>query len=53
VDKVPFRISPMLATLADEPFSRGHWTFEEKYDGVRNAGLQGRWNSFLDLPERD
>jgi len=35
VGKVPFRISPMLATLADEPFSREHWIFEEKYDGVR------------------
>ncbi len=25
----------MLATLADEPFSRPNWIFEEKYDGVR------------------
>ena len=33
--KVPFRISPMLATLAGAPFSRPNWTFEEKYDGVR------------------
>ena len=33
--KIPFRISPMLATLVDEPFSRRGWVFEEKYDGVR------------------
>src|SRR5665213_1272264 len=32
---IPFRISPMLATLADEPFTRPDWIFEEKYDGVR------------------
>ena len=33
--KVPFRISPMLATLVDAPFKRPNWAFEEKYDGVR------------------
>lgn len=33
--KIPFRVSPMLATLVDEPFSRKDWVFEEKYDGVR------------------
>jgi bifunctional non-homologous end joining protein LigD len=33
--KVPFRISPMLATLVDAPFTRDNWVFEEKYDGVR------------------
>ena len=33
--KVPFRISPMLATLVGEPFDRPNWIFEEKYDGVR------------------
>jgi bifunctional non-homologous end joining protein LigD len=33
--KIPFRISPMLATLVDEPFDRPNWIFEEKYDGVR------------------
>jgi bifunctional non-homologous end joining protein LigD len=32
---IPFRISPMLATLAEEPFTRPNWIFEEKYDGVR------------------
>ena len=33
--KVPFRISPMLATLVDAPFAKQNWVFEEKYDGVR------------------
>src|ERR1700722_9540567 len=33
--KVPFRVSPMLATLVDKPFSNDGWVFEEKYDGVR------------------
>jgi bifunctional non-homologous end joining protein LigD len=32
---IPFHISPMLATLAEEPFTRPNWIFEEKYDGVR------------------
>src|SRR5262249_2181271 len=32
---VPFRTSPMLATLVDEAFTRPNWIFEEKYDGVR------------------
>lgn len=26
---------PMLATLADEPFDRDGWVYEEKYDGIR------------------
>jgi bifunctional non-homologous end joining protein LigD len=33
--RIPFRVSPMLATLVEEPFSRQGWVFEEKYDGVR------------------
>jgi bifunctional non-homologous end joining protein LigD len=33
--KIPFRISPMLATLVDAAFRRPGWIFEEKYDGVR------------------
>jgi bifunctional non-homologous end joining protein LigD len=33
--KIPFRVSPMLATLVDAPFARPGWIFEEKYDGVR------------------
>src|SRR5580704_13052027 len=35
MDKVPFRVSPMLATLVDAPFTKTNWVFEEKYDGVR------------------
>ncbi|HEX7251631.1 MAG TPA: non-homologous end-joining DNA ligase [Thermoanaerobaculia bacterium] len=34
-DRVPFRISPMLATLVDEPFHLPGWVYEEKYDGYR------------------
>lgn len=34
-DTVPFRVSPMLATLVDTPFSKPNWVFEEKYDGIR------------------
>jgi bifunctional non-homologous end joining protein LigD len=33
--KIPFRVSPMLATLVDEPFNTPNWIYEEKYDGVR------------------
>ena len=35
MDKIPFRISPMLATLVNKPFLKSGWVFEEKYDGVR------------------
>lgn len=35
MSKIPFRVSPMLATLVDAPFSRSNWVFEEKYDGAR------------------
>ena len=35
MDVIPFRLSPMLATLAAAPFSNPDWIFEEKYDGVR------------------
>jgi bifunctional non-homologous end joining protein LigD len=34
-NKIPFRISPMLATLVPEPFDKPNWIYEEKYDGVR------------------
>ncbi|HEY7113594.1 MAG TPA: non-homologous end-joining DNA ligase [Thermoanaerobaculia bacterium] len=34
-DRIPFRVSPMLATLVDEPFDRPGWVYEEKYDGYR------------------
>jgi bifunctional non-homologous end joining protein LigD len=32
---IPFRVDPMLTTLAREPFNRKGWVFEEKYDGYR------------------
>jgi bifunctional non-homologous end joining protein LigD len=32
---VPFRVSPMLATLVDKPFNKPDWLYEEKYDGIR------------------
>lgn len=35
MDLVPFRLSPMLASPAAEPFNNSNWIFEEKYDGVR------------------
>jgi bifunctional non-homologous end joining protein LigD len=35
MDRIPFRVSPMLATLVDAPFKQPDWVFEEKYDGVR------------------
>jgi bifunctional non-homologous end joining protein LigD len=34
-DRVPFRVSPMLATLVGAPFHRPGWVYEEKYDGFR------------------
>ena len=32
---MPSKVSPMLATLADRPFSDPNWLFEIKWDGVR------------------
>src|SRR5438874_9613278 len=34
-DRIPFRVSPMLATLVREPFHAPGWIYEEKYDGYR------------------
>ena len=34
-DRIPFRVSPMLATLVRKPFHLPGWTYEEKYDGYR------------------
>lgn len=34
-DPMPRRITPMLATLVDKPFSDSEWLFEPKYDGYR------------------
>ena len=33
-------IPPMLATLADEPFSRDGWYFEPKLDGIRGIATR-------------
>src|SRR3984957_8202015 len=33
---MPSRLEPMLATLADHPFSDPNWLFEIKWDGVRS-----------------
>jgi bifunctional non-homologous end joining protein LigD len=35
IDRVPFRIDPMLPTLVAKPFHRVGWVYEEKYDGCR------------------
>src|SRR5260370_28783685 len=35
VDRIPFRVRPMLATLVPEPFHKNGWGYEEKYDGDR------------------
>jgi bifunctional non-homologous end joining protein LigD len=34
----PWPVTPMLATLVDEPFSRDGWLFEIKWDGFRAIG---------------
>jgi bifunctional non-homologous end joining protein LigD len=39
-NKIPFRVSPMLATLVKEPFDRPGSIYEEKYDGVRTLAYK-------------
>jgi bifunctional non-homologous end joining protein LigD len=34
-DRIPFRVTPMLATLVRKPFDKPGWIYEEKYDGYR------------------
>lgn len=36
----PWRVTPMLTTLVDEPFSREGWLFEIKWDGYRAVGAK-------------
>ena len=36
---MPEKISPMLATLVDEPFDNDEWLFEVKWDGYRTIGF--------------
>lgn len=33
--RMPAKLAPMLATLADKPFSDPQWLFEIKWDGIR------------------
>ena len=35
IDRIPIRVSAMLAQLVPTPFHRPGWVFEEKYDGIR------------------
>ena len=55
---MPSRVEPMLATLADRPFSDPHWLFEIKWDGVRalarieNGALTLRSRNGVDIAQR-
>src|SRR5437764_10602260 len=55
---MPARVEPMLATLADRPFSDPNWLFEIKWDGVRaltrieNGALTLRSRTGSDIGKR-
>jgi bifunctional non-homologous end joining protein LigD len=55
---MPSRVEPMLATLADHPFSDPNWLFEIKWDGVRalarieNGTLALRSRTGVDITKR-
>jgi len=55
---MPSRVEPMLATLADRPFSDPNWLFEIKWDGVRalarieNADFALRSRNGIDITKR-
>src|SRR5437899_3866457 len=55
---MPSRLEPMLATLADRPFSDPNWLFEIKWDGVRaqarieNGTLTLRSRTGVDIVKR-
>jgi bifunctional non-homologous end joining protein LigD len=55
---MPSRVEPMLATLADRPFSDPNWLFEIKWDGVRalarieNGALALRSRNGIDISQR-
>jgi bifunctional non-homologous end joining protein LigD len=55
---MPSRVEPMLATLADRPFSDPDWLFEIKWDGVRalarieNGALTLRSRNSIDITQR-
>jgi bifunctional non-homologous end joining protein LigD len=55
---MPSRVEPMLATLADRPFSDPNWLFEIKWDGVRalarieNRDFALRSRNSIDITKR-
>src|SRR5258708_5152767 len=55
---MPSRVEPMLATLANHPFSDPNWLFEIKWDGVRalarieNGALPLRSRTGVDIAKR-
>jgi bifunctional non-homologous end joining protein LigD len=55
---MPSRVEPMLATLAEHPFSDPNWLFEIKWDGVRalarieNGTLTLRSRKGVDITKR-
>src|SRR6267378_1926540 len=55
---MPSRVEPMLATLADHPFSDPNWLFEIKWDGIRalarieNGALALRSRTGVDIAKR-
>src|SRR6267378_2339305 len=55
---MPSRLEPMLATLAEHPFSDPNWLFEIKWDGVRalarieNGALALRSRNSIDITKR-
>ena len=55
---IPSRIEPMLATLAEHPFSDPDWLFEIKWDGVRalawveDGAVRLRSRNNLDITSR-
>src|SRR5882672_5109299 len=55
---MPSRVEPMLATLANRPFSDPNWLFEIKWDGVRalarieNGALVLRSRTGVDIAKR-
>src|SRR6266702_4545592 len=55
---MPSRLEPMLATLAEHPFSDPTWLFEIKWDGVRaqarieNGALAVRSRTGVDITKR-